>query len=120
MSSYMAKLALACAFLSTPALAAPLHDGLPLAERATALSCPSSNQTTYTVGSSNFIIECGMDRPGDMGMVYTKTLELCISNCASTAGCVDVSWVSNGGGPCCTLYRPTIAIQSIADHIPQT
>jgi len=47
------------------------------------------------------MIECDTDRPGgDIGMVYTKTLELCIAACDVNAACVDVSWIPANNGPC--------------------
>lgn len=69
-------------------------------ERATTLTCPGSNSTTYVSNGETFIVECGLDRPGNMGMVYTTTFSACIDKCATTTSCVDVSYLPNGGGAC--------------------
>jgi hypothetical protein len=62
------------------------------------LSCPASNNTVYTVGSSSYTIECGIDRnAGDMPAPNGKTaatLEDCIAQCQARAGCVLVDYVS--------------------------
>lgn len=83
--------------LAGSVLAAPQrHGGL-----AATVSCPNSNSTTYTSSNGiSFVIECGLDRPGDINMVYTNTFSACIDACAKYTGCVDVSYVSNGGGAC--------------------
>ena len=78
-------------------LAAPQRHG----GNTATVSCPGSNSTTYTSSNGlSFIIECGIDRPGDINMVYTNTFSACIDACAKYTGCVDVSYVSNGGGAC--------------------
>lgn len=57
----------------------------------TAPSCPASNGTTYTSGGKAFIVECGIDRPGnDLQMTYVAGLGQCIDRCAATSQCVDV------------------------------
>jgi len=59
---------------------------------ATGLSCPGSDQKTY----QGFTIYCATDFfGGDMGNQYMPTLEGCISLCASTSGCVDISYANN-------------------------
>lgn len=73
------------------------HD---LERRAAAPTCPGSNSTTYLLGSQSYMIECGLDRPGNIKMVYTATFAACISACSTTSACVDVSYVSGGGGAC--------------------
>lgn len=80
-----------------PALRADLE------RRAAALSCSGtapSNGTTYTVNGLTYVVECGFDRPGNIGMSYQKTFENCIASCSTTKGCVDVSWVTTNAGAC--------------------
>lgn len=64
------------------------------------LSCPSSDGATFTSSGYSFIVECGLDRPGNINMVYTANFATCIDACAAYSGCVDVSYVSDGGGAC--------------------
>lgn len=64
------------------------------------VSCPGSNSTTFTSNGASFVIECGFDRSGDINMVYATNFATCIDACAAYSGCVDVSYVSNGGGAC--------------------
>ena len=72
-----------------------------LEERSTTTSptCPGSNSSTYTSNGKVWQIECGFDRPGNIGMTYQSSFQSCIDKCAQTANCVDVSFVS-GGGAC--------------------
>lgn len=61
---------------------------------STSASCPSSNGTYYVDPTSNtkFLIECGIDHAGgDLSMTYVNNLADCVSACATTSGCVDVS-----------------------------
>ena len=60
---------------------------------SSSLSCPASNGQTYAASNgASFLVECDTDHvAGDMGMVYVKTYEECINECATTTGCVDVS-----------------------------
>lgn len=64
------------------------------------VSCPSSNSTTVTASGQSFVIECGFDRAGNINMIYTANFMTCIDACVAYSGCVDVSYVSNGGGAC--------------------
>jgi hypothetical protein len=65
---------------------------------ARSLSCPASNNTIYTTGSSSYSIECGIDRnAGDMPAPNGQsaaTLEACIAQCQARSGCVLVDYVS--------------------------
>ncbi|KAK8257222.1 WSC domain-containing protein [Phyllosticta capitalensis] len=64
------------------------------------ISCPSGDGSTYMAADNKtFIIECGIDHAGgDLGApTYPYDFGLCINQCASTSGCVDVSF---NGGPC--------------------
>lgn len=65
------------------------------------VSCPTADGQDYLSGNSHYTIECGQDRAGgDFSMGYTHTLGDCISKCAATSGCVDISWVPGRPGPC--------------------
>lgn len=105
-----------CLFVSTQTAAA--HTGSRfswhrharhVAERAVALSCPSADGTTY----NGFQIYCSTDfYGGDMSSQATDTLEACIDLCASTSGCIDISY--NG---ICYLKNTLTAAQSNANVI---
>ncbi|KAL1614919.1 hypothetical protein SLS54_009368 [Diplodia seriata] len=63
---------------------------------STALSCEggASNGIKYTSAKGTFLVECGLDYAGgDMGSSSTASFEACIEDCASTDGCIDVSYV---------------------------
>ncbi|KAK3723128.1 hypothetical protein LTR37_001851 [Vermiconidia calcicola] len=54
--------------------------------------CPSANGKKLTKHGKTFKVECGIDRYGnDLKMVQASDLNQCISACAKTSGCVDVS-----------------------------
>lgn len=54
--------------------------------------CPSANGKKLTKHGKTFKVECGIDRYGnDLKMVEASDLDTCISACAKTSGCVDVS-----------------------------
>ncbi|KIW21646.1 hypothetical protein PV08_02226 [Exophiala spinifera] len=58
---------------------------------ASSLSCvdDASDGQSY----NGFVVQCGIDYNGnDMGLAWTSTFEDCIDTCASTSGCVDVSY----------------------------
>lgn len=75
-----------------------LPTAVELDARAAALSCPGSNNAAYTASSGRqYTIECGADHPGNMRVVYARTMESCVSACDSTDGCVAVSWVRRFG-----------------------
>ncbi|KKY22443.1 putative copper radical oxidase [Diplodia seriata] len=68
---------------------------------ASTISCPGSDGKTFDAPrGQKFLIECGTDHQGgDMGApTYPGSFAACMSQCDSTDGCVDVSYVSNG--PC--------------------
>jgi hypothetical protein len=51
----------------------------------------------YSTPNGNYIIECGIDRANhDLGSVSASSFSDCINQCASTAGCVDVSYIPGG------------------------
>lgn len=60
------------------------------------LSCPASNNAVFQSGSQSYTIECGTDRvAGDMAAPngqLADTLEACIAQCKSRAGCVLVDY----------------------------
>ncbi|EOD43076.1 putative Apple protein [Neofusicoccum parvum UCRNP2] len=63
---------------------------------STPLSCENSasNGVRYTSTKGTFLIECGLDYAGgDMGSSSVNSFEACIEDCASTSGCIDVSYV---------------------------
>lgn len=67
------------------------------------LTCPNPAEPTYTAADGSlFKIECMVDHlGGDLDFAYTASLDACIDLCASTSGCVDVSYVpGNPTGPC--------------------
>ena len=72
------------------------------------ISCPASDQSIYTDPNNapygvQYRIECNYDRPhGDMpgNPIYVNSMEECISHCALTYGCVDVTMVPPFPGPC--------------------
>ncbi|KAK8172020.1 WSC domain-containing protein [Phyllosticta citrichinensis] len=67
---------------------------------ASPITCPSGDGSIYTAANNKtFVIECGVDHAGgDLGApTYPYDFGLCINQCASTTGCVDVSF---NGGPC--------------------
>lgn len=56
------------------------------------ISCPASDKQIYTVGGKKFKVQCGIDHSGgDLKHVQASSLSECISECAKTDGCVDVS-----------------------------
>lgn len=67
-----------------------------LAKATNSYVCPVDNGEGYVASdnSTQFIIECGIDRHGaDMKNMTTSGFDECIDQCATTPGCVDVSWV---------------------------
>ena len=71
----------------------------------TSTTCPSINNTVYTsTCGAEFLIECSTDHAGgDLpgGGFYVSSVEACAASCATTPGCVDVSWVAGTPqGPC--------------------
>lgn len=67
-----------------------------------AVSCPSNNGATFSVGSSQYQLNCATDFDGgDMGMVFTNTVMDCAAACSNTTGCLASSWVNGSPqGPC--------------------
>ena len=65
-------------------------------------SCPNDNGAVYNLrNGANATVECFTDHAGgDAAMTITSTLEACITTCANTAGCVDVSYAPGSGGLC--------------------
>ncbi|OJD35908.1 apple protein [Diplodia corticola] len=64
---------------------------------STALSCDNSasDGVKYTSSKGTFLVECGVDYAGgDMGSSNTASFAACIEDCASTDGCIDVSYVT--------------------------
>jgi len=60
-------------------------------------ACPDANGTVYSTSNGNYIIECFVDRSNhDLKSVLASTFYDCVSQCASTAGCVDVSYAPGG------------------------
>lgn len=61
------------------------------------MQCPAWNGSLYnTTTASSFEIDCSTDFvAGDMHMVYTNTIEECISTCDQTAGCVGTAYTGN-------------------------
>ena len=63
------------------------------------LSCvdKKSDKATYTTPSgTTFQVQCGVDYAGgDMGATNTPTFGACIDTCASTPGCIDVSYAGS-------------------------
>jgi len=56
------------------------------------ISCPESDRKTYTIGGKTFNVQCGVDHHGgDMKSATAHSLGECVSLCAETEGCVDVS-----------------------------
>jgi len=85
------------------------------APTTSSLSCPSSNGTTYTTPSgTQYIIECAIDHPGgDLALIRTATLDLCINTCSTTASCVAVSWVpAEAPGHCYMHFALTSAVSN--------
>jgi len=78
---------------------AEVYPALEARSTTTSPTCPGSNSSTYTSNGKVWQIECGFDRPGNIGMTYQSSFQACIDTCAQTANCVDVSYVS-GGGAC--------------------
>jgi len=67
--------------------------------RASALSCPATDSTSYTTPSGTaYIIECGINHNGnDIGWSYTSSFEDCVTSCSATSSCVSASYVSSNG-----------------------
>jgi len=65
-------------------------------------SCPNDNGAVYNLrNGANATVECFTDHAGgDAAMTITSTLEACITTCANTAGCVDISYAPGSGGLC--------------------
>jgi hypothetical protein len=60
------------------------------------IACPNANGTIYSTSNGNYIIECYVDRSDhDLESVQASSFYACISQCVSTAGCVDVSYASS-------------------------
>jgi len=77
------------------------------------VSCPGSNSTTFNSNGLTFQIECGLDRSGNLNMVYATNFASCIDACAAYSGCVDVSYVSNGGGACYMKSTVSNSVSSV-------
>ncbi|KAB2570712.1 hypothetical protein DBV05_g10607 [Lasiodiplodia theobromae] len=84
----------------TPAVA---NAGVWTAKKAGASSSSSSltcvnnaaNGQSYTTSKGIFNIECGVDYAGgDLSSSTVASFEACINDCASTTGCIDVSYVN--------------------------
>jgi len=64
---------------------------------SSSLSCPASDGTTYTTAGQSYQIACFNDSMYSdihpQGAASTFTLESCISLCAQTETCIDVSWI---------------------------
>ncbi|KAF2730951.1 hypothetical protein EJ04DRAFT_584844 [Polyplosphaeria fusca] len=70
---------------------------------SSSFTCPDGQGGTINTEKGAFIIECNCDRVGsDMGPVSAANLNQCTQICASTNGCVGVSYPSNG--PCYLKY----------------
>ncbi|KAI0203467.1 WSC domain-containing protein [Astrocystis sublimbata] len=63
----------------------------------TSISCPASNQTTYTsAGGDDFVVECGKDfAGGDLKGLSASTFAGCLDACSNTDGCVALAYVGN-------------------------
>lgn len=73
------------------------------ARAAPTLSCPASDTSIYAASNGeNFKVQCNIDHTGgDLKMVYTSSLDQCISTCSTTNNCQAVSWVpGTPNGPC--------------------
>ncbi|OJD29358.1 kelch domain-containing protein [Diplodia corticola] len=70
--------------------------GVSGASTSTALSCENnrSNGAQYTTSKGAFQVVCGVDYAGgDLSSSHVASFEACIDDCASTTGCIDVSYV---------------------------
>ncbi|KAF2006303.1 hypothetical protein P154DRAFT_256589 [Amniculicola lignicola CBS 123094] len=64
------------------------------------VSCPAADQTTYNANGKTFLVECYSDRPGcELKTVPAPSFGDCITICANTPNCVDVSYLYDTG-PC--------------------
>jgi len=70
---------------------------------AATLFCPASDGAVYTISSTRWQVECGLDHAGgDMSAPngqHASNLEACIQRCSARSGCVNVACV-NGNGAC--------------------
>ncbi|KAK7562923.1 WSC domain-containing protein [Phyllosticta citricarpa] len=97
--TYVASATSTVAFASNAAATSALSTSSAVAS-ASPITCPSGDGSIYTAANNKtFIIECGVDHAGgDLGApTYPYDFGICINQCASTPGCVDVSF---NGGPC--------------------
>lgn len=64
---------------------------------ATAVSCPASNGTVYSVPlGGSYLIECGVDhQAGDLANQAVNSFGDCIALCDQTATCIDVAMLGN-------------------------
>lgn len=75
-------------------------------------SCPSGNGTSYTTNGATFTIECGIDHAGgDLSSKQVSCFSECITACATTSGCVDVSYM---GAEC---YLKKSLGNTLSNHI---
>jgi len=77
------------------------------------VSCPANDGSIYTAANgTQFVVECGIDhQAGDMGSVSAQSLASCIESCASTVGCVDISYL---GAACYLKSTLGAALQNSA------
>lgn len=68
---------------------------LPTRTATSPISCPQDSGAVYTASNGYiFVVECNADHiAGDMGLVYTNSMAACGEACASTAGCVDITYI---------------------------
>ena len=68
----------------------------PTTPAAVAISCANNkdNGTTYTsAAGKKYLVYCGWEYGGgDLASTSTTSFELCMDACASTTGCIDVSY----------------------------
>lgn len=69
------------------------------------ISCPGCDGNTYYASNNQvFEIQCGIYQyGGDVGATWTSSMSICITSCASTSGCLAVSYVGGSLGSNCYM-----------------
>jgi hypothetical protein len=92
---------------SNPGVLGAVASTLAQAPTSPAVTCPADDGDVITEGDKHYLVRCSTDNyGGDMGNQVTQTFRDCLALCASTKGCVVVSFP--GPGPATCWMKSTI------------
>ena len=90
---------------------------VPTTPKAVGLSCAQNkdNGTIFkTASGKNFLVYCGWEYAGgDLASANTDSFESCMNTCATTAGCIDVSYGKYFLQPLLVFNSNTISLRSL-------